>query len=134
MDFTDKRFLCRGKLLGGSSSINAMVWMVCSLPYHLIRRSLTYPTLKRAAKAEYDALETTFQNEGWNFDSLKEYFRKSQSHTVQPSEIFPDSKVLPDVHGTDGPVKVWSVSSDIVAFFQFTPLVDFAKLVVLYTR
>ncbi|GJJ13608.1 hypothetical protein Clacol_007864 [Clathrus columnatus] len=70
---------------GGSSGVNAMLWM-------------------RASKAEYDALESVFGNKGWNFDSLLPYFRKTQSHTAQPSKLFLESKVIPGVHGTEGPI------------------------------
>ncbi|GJJ13596.1 hypothetical protein Clacol_007852 [Clathrus columnatus] len=94
--------LPRGKLLSGSSAVNAMVWI-------------------RASKAEYDALESVFGNKGWDFDSLLPYFRKTQSHTAQPSELFPESKVIPGVHGTEGPVNTsqnWWHSSLIDPFVK----------------
>ncbi|GJJ12733.1 hypothetical protein Clacol_006977 [Clathrus columnatus] len=75
----------------------------------------------RASKAEYDALESVFGNQGWNFDSLLPYFRKTQSHTAQPSELFPESKVIPSVHGTEGPIHTsqnWWASSLIDPFVK----------------
>ncbi|KAF9004008.1 hypothetical protein BDQ17DRAFT_1424969 [Cyathus striatus] len=57
--------LPRGKLLGGSGIINALIWL-------------------RASKGEYDALESTFGNKGWNFETLLPYFKKSQTHTAGP--------------------------------------------------
>ncbi|KAJ3530201.1 hypothetical protein NM688_g7745 [Phlebia brevispora] len=79
--------LPRGKLLGGSGSINAMQWMT-------------------ASKEEYDALETVFGNPGWNFDSLKPYFKKTQTHSPVGSALFPGSGILHPSQGSKGPVKV----------------------------
>ncbi|KZV83135.1 alcohol oxidase [Exidia glandulosa HHB12029] len=78
--------LPRGKLFGGSSSINAATWT-------------------RAAKPEYDALESVFKNEGWNFDSLLPYFKKSHTHTPAPSKLFGDDGTPKPSHGTEGPIK-----------------------------
>ncbi|TFK31425.1 alcohol oxidase [Crucibulum laeve] len=78
----------RGKGLGGSSLINFL-------------------GLLRPSKDEFDALEE-FGNEGWNWESLLKYMKKSEkTHASGLSEN--DAKkygALPenDLHGTDGPI------------------------------
>lgn len=52
-----KVMIARGRGLGGSTLINFM-------------------THTRPAKGEYDALESTFKNQGWNWDSLLECMKK----------------------------------------------------------
>ncbi|GJJ15706.1 hypothetical protein Clacol_009984 [Clathrus columnatus] len=105
----------------------------------ILQKNLLGPTPeelgRRASKAEYDALESVFGNKGWNFDSLLPYFLKSQTHTAQPSELFSESKVIPGVHGTNGPVNTsqnWWQSTLIDPFvktleshsFKFNPNPD----------
>ncbi|KIJ49949.1 GMC oxidoreductase [Sphaerobolus stellatus SS14] len=87
--------LPRGKMLGGTSCINALLWM-------------------RASKEEYDSLSSIFSNPGWSFDELLPYFIKSQSHTPQPTPLFPNARIIEGVHGIDGPLKTsqnWYQSS-----------------------
>ncbi|NKI32710.1 GMC family oxidoreductase [Croceivirga thetidis] len=55
-----KIYLPRGKTLGGSSSTNAMAYV-------------------RGNKNDYDHW-ASFGNEGWDFESVKQYFMKSEHH------------------------------------------------------
>jgi choline dehydrogenase len=66
----------RGKVLGGSSSTNAMLWY-------------------RGNRADYDAWETAGA-EGWGYDDLLPYFRRSERRTGGD----------PAYRGLDGPMKV----------------------------
>ncbi|KIM77083.1 GMC oxidoreductase [Piloderma croceum F 1598] len=75
----------RGKLIGGCSAMNAMMWT-------------------RASKPEYDAL-VTMGNPGWSFDDLVPYFKKSQSHTPQDNKILPGTATVTAYEGLEGPVK-----------------------------
>ncbi|KAF7977585.1 hypothetical protein HWV62_3176 [Athelia sp. TMB] len=75
----------RGKLVGGSSAMNALMWA-------------------RASKAEYDAL-VELGNPGWSFDELLPYFKKSQCHTPQENNIFPGTGAISPSQGSNGPVK-----------------------------
>ncbi|KZP25967.1 GMC oxidoreductase [Athelia psychrophila] len=75
----------RGKVLGGTSAINALMWT-------------------RASKAEYDAL-VELGNPGWSFDELLPYFKRSQAHTPQENNIIPGTGTLSPSQGSYGPVK-----------------------------
>jgi choline dehydrogenase-like flavoprotein len=70
-------FMPRGKVLGGSSSINAMVYI-------------------RGNKHDYNSW-ATLGNEGWDYESLLPYFIKAENN-----KTFSES----DVHGVDGPLHV----------------------------
>ncbi|KAL4244614.1 GMC oxidoreductase family protein [Abortiporus biennis] len=76
----------RGKVLGGTSVINAM-W------------------LTRASKNEYDAL-ASLGNEGWDWDGLLPYFKKSEGLADTTSELAAKYNIHPDqnCHGTEGPL------------------------------
>ncbi len=69
-------FWPRGKVLGGSSSINAMIYI-------------------RGQVQDFDHWET-LGNPGWNFESVLPYFRKSQDQQLGESEL----------HATGGPLSV----------------------------
>lgn len=71
----------RGKVLGGCSSINGMVFM-------------------RGQPADYDAWADQ-GNEGWSFADVFPYFKKAEGH-VDRADAF---------HGQNGPVKVSTVKS-----------------------
>ncbi|KAI0690659.1 alcohol oxidase [Cerioporus squamosus] len=81
----------RGKMLGGSSGLNFIVW-------------------DRASQREYDAWEQLGAT-GWNWNSLLPYFKKSE--TVAPqlqADIFPEASQpsevnFDDFHGRSGPVQ-----------------------------
>jgi choline dehydrogenase len=69
-------YLPRGKVLGGSSSINAMVYI-------------------RGAREDYDAWRDA-GNPGWGYDELLPYFKRSEDNERGES----------DYHGTGGPLSV----------------------------
>ncbi|KDQ23219.1 hypothetical protein PLEOSDRAFT_162754 [Pleurotus ostreatus PC15] len=77
--------LPRGRLLGGCSAMNAMMWT-------------------RASRPEYNAL-AELGNNGWDFESLLPYFKKAQSHSPQEQDIFPGTGVLTPHQGERGPIK-----------------------------
>ncbi|HTV58324.1 MAG TPA: choline dehydrogenase [Verrucomicrobiae bacterium] len=66
----------RGKVVGGSSSINAMIYI-------------------RGNRADYDGWRD-LGNEGWGFDDVLPYFKKSENQANGASEF----------HGAGGPVSV----------------------------
>lgn len=69
----------RGKVLGGSSSINAMIYI-------------------RGHKADYDAW-ADLGNKGWSYDEVLPYFKKSENRSAGADEF----------HGGDGPLHVQPV-------------------------
>ncbi|HEX2795229.1 MAG TPA: GMC family oxidoreductase N-terminal domain-containing protein [Croceicoccus sp.] len=72
-----KEFWMRGKGLGGSSSVNGMIW-------------------SRGEKADYDAWERDFGSTGWNGESMTAAFRELEDHPDGPTEML----------GSGGPVHV----------------------------
>lgn len=81
----------RGKVLGGSSSINGMMYI-------------------RGHRNDYDTWRQ-MGLEGWDYDSVLPYFRRSEGHVDRQDEF----------HGTDGPWKVKGSRSDnplYRAFFE----------------
>jgi choline dehydrogenase len=78
----------RGKLLGGSSAINFLMWT-------------------HASRIDLDNWEA-LGNAGWNFDSLQPYYRKSETYNPPSDEI---TKALgtsifdPALHGNAGPIQ-----------------------------
>ncbi len=75
-------FQPRGKVMGGSSSINAMVYM-------------------RGNKWDYDNWVSQ-GNEGWGYDDILPYFKKSESNETFKDDAF---------HGNDGPLNVAELRS-----------------------
>jgi choline dehydrogenase len=77
--FADRRriFLPRGRVLGGSSSINAMVYI-------------------RGNRADYDEWRDEYGCEGWGYDDLLPYFKRSEDNERGESEY----------HGVGGPLSV----------------------------
>ncbi len=71
-----KIFIPRGKTLGGSSSINGMVYI-------------------RGHKRDYD-IWRQLGCDGWSYDDVLPYFRKLETHTERDDEF----------HGKKGPLKV----------------------------
>ena len=72
----------RGKVLGGSSSINGMMYI-------------------RGHRNDYDTWRQ-MGLEGWDYDSVLPYFKRSEGHANRQDEF----------HGGDGPWKVKSARSD----------------------
>ncbi|KAF8500891.1 alcohol oxidase [Russula emetica] len=85
----------RGKVLGGSSAINSMVW-------------------QRGSRADYDVWGTTLGNgDEWTFEELLPFFTRSENWTA-PSASAPalftltsaQKQALAEFHGSDGPVQI----------------------------
>ena len=80
--------LPRGKMLGGSSSINFMMH-------------------SHASKKDIDNWEE-LGNKGWNFETLAPYYRKSETFVPPTQDTAADlstKKIQPDFHGASGPVQ-----------------------------
>ncbi|KIK54689.1 hypothetical protein GYMLUDRAFT_249399 [Collybiopsis luxurians FD-317 M1] len=60
----------RGKLLGGSSALNLMVW-------------------NRGSSDEYNAWEQMAPGNGWNWDGLLPFFKKSEDISTVPTDPYP---------------------------------------------
>jgi choline dehydrogenase len=81
-----KLFWPRGKMLGGSSSINAMIYTRCP-------------------PSDYDAMDKLSGGHGvWNYTSLLPYFKRSETLNPFPAYAL-DVRELAE-HGTDGP---WNI-------------------------
>ncbi|KAL9628682.1 MAG: hypothetical protein Q9204_005736 [Flavoplaca sp. TL-2023a] len=76
----------RGKVLGGSSAMNFMMWC-------------------RGNKGDYDAWEK-LGNKGWDWDGLLPYFKKSETFQVPTREYQEKHQAHydQDYHGTSGPL------------------------------
>ncbi|CEJ60689.1 hypothetical protein PMG11_09253 [Penicillium brasilianum] len=78
----------RGKLLGGSSGINYMMYV-------------------RGSRQDYDDWAELVEDESWSADTMQQYMRKHQ--TLEPyDEAITDRSTMPFVgefHGTSGPVR-----------------------------
>ena len=74
-------FWPRGKVLGGSSSINAMIYI-------------------RGHRADYDAW-AQLGNRGWGYDDVLPYFRKAERNET----------IAGPLHGSDGPLNVAELRS-----------------------
>lgn len=70
-------FWPRGKVLGGSSGVNGMIWV-------------------HGDPMEYDSWRDAFAAQGWGFDDLKPLFKKIESYSMGSS----------DARGQSGPVTV----------------------------
>jgi choline dehydrogenase len=75
-------FQPRGKTLGGSSAVNAMIYA-------------------RGHRSDFDAW-AALGNPGWGYDDVLPFFKKSEH-----SEVHPDSPF----HGTDGPLNITKLGS-----------------------
>jgi choline dehydrogenase len=77
--FADRRriFLPRGKVLGGSSSINAMVYI-------------------RGNRADYDEWRDAYRCDGWGYDDLLPYFKRAEDN----------ERGADAYHGVGGPLSV----------------------------
>lgn len=75
--------LPRGKVLGGSSTINGCVWL-------------------RGSELDYDGWEAA-GNADWGFDDLLPAFKRAEDDPMAASN---------DLHGDDGPIPVWRTPDD----------------------
>ncbi|TWX67953.1 choline dehydrogenase [Colwellia demingiae] len=82
----DPLFVPRGRGLGGSSATNAMLYI-------------------RGQKQDYDHW-AELGNDGWSFDDILPYFKKSETNSRGESEL----------HGGDGPLQV----TDRPAFYEIS--------------
>lgn len=78
----------RGKVLGGSSAINYLMYV-------------------RGSRADYDAWEV-LGNKGWNWEGLKPYFKKHQT-LDPPEQEHANPQFMPNAgkseyHGENGPI------------------------------
>ncbi|KAG8158571.1 hypothetical protein KVR01_011693 [Diaporthe batatas] len=80
--------IAQGKLIGGGSSINAMVY-------------------DRGRAADYDSWADIIGSEGWNAASLLPYFKKAETFTPPPEEQAKEFKITynPECHGFEGPIQ-----------------------------
>ncbi|TPX33922.1 hypothetical protein SmJEL517_g03364 [Synchytrium microbalum] len=71
----------RGKVLGGSGSINAMIYARCS-------------------PEDFNEWERDFGLIGWGWSNMQEYYKKFESYEISKKEIDADE------HGYEGPVQI----------------------------
>lgn len=84
--------VCSGRVLGGGSSINAMVYT-------------------RAAASDYDDWEKNYGNKGWASKDLIPLVNKAETYQPQVND--------PSVHGKSGPIKVSIAASQVTIAEQF---------------
>lgn len=77
----------RGKVLGGSSAMNGM--------YHI-----------RPSKVEVDAWSSLIGSDKWNWDSMFETMKESETFTPPSSDIQTEARIqyVSSSRGTNGPV------------------------------
>ena len=85
-----KGYQPRGKCLGGSSSINAMIYI-------------------RGHKNDYDQWAVQ-GNTGWSYDEVLPYFIRSENN----------NRIRNEFHGNDGPLSVTDVQSDNIFHQRYT--------------
>ncbi|KAG6889602.1 hypothetical protein C0995_016128 [Termitomyces sp. Mi166 len=73
----------RGHILGGSSSINFMIYT-------------------RSASEDYDRWANVTSDQGWSWNSLEPYFKKTERLTPPADNHTTQGQLDPSVHGTDG--------------------------------
>ncbi|UXU89876.1 GMC family oxidoreductase [Burkholderia sp. S-53] len=82
----DRKLYCpRGKVVGGSGSINAMVYV-------------------RGQRSDYDDWAAA-GNPGWAYDDVLPYFRKLETHAAGATD--------PQHHGSTGPIHITSMKADV---------------------
>ncbi|WP_455731416.1 GMC family oxidoreductase, partial [Burkholderia stabilis] len=82
----ERKLYCpRGKVIGGSGSINAMVYV-------------------RGQRSDYDDWAAA-GNPGWAYDDVLPYFRKLETHAAGATD--------PQHHGATGPIHITSMKADV---------------------
>jgi len=82
----DRKLYCpRGKVVGGSGSINAMVYV-------------------RGQRGDYDDWANA-GNPGWAYDDMLPSFRKLETHAAGATD--------PRHHGSTGPIHITSMKADV---------------------
>ena len=92
----------RGKVLGGSSAINAMIYI-------------------RGQAADYN-LWAQRGNPGWSYEDVLPYFKKAEHSDANADSSWrgTNDRLLSDYHGTGGPLNVSDVRSSYPILDQFT--------------
>ena len=86
-----KMFWPRGKVVGGSGSLNAQLYV-------------------RGHRRDYDDWRDRYGCEGWGYDDVLPYFKRSENQTRASAD--------PEFHGTDGP---WNVEDRFEDLTVLTP-------------
>ncbi|OQE13541.1 hypothetical protein PENFLA_c046G06209 [Penicillium flavigenum] len=95
-----KQIIRAGKAIGGTSTINGN-WPNPARPVETVWMSYT-----RAQKVQIDAWEQV-GNEGWNWDNLFSYYKKSEKFQVPtPEQVARGADYYIAYHGERGPLKV----------------------------
>ena len=92
----------RGKVLGGSSAINAMLYV-------------------RGQAADYN-MWAQRGNPGWGYEDVLPYFKKAEHADANHTSIWrgPDEQLSAEFHGTGGPLNVSDIRSTYPILDQFT--------------
>ena len=92
----------RGKVLGGSSAINAMLYI-------------------RGQAADYNSWAQR-GNPGWSYEEVLPYFKKAEHADANTDSVWrrTNERLLPDYHGTGGPLNVSDIRSSYPILDQFT--------------
>ncbi len=77
-----KLYCPRGKVMGGSSSVNGMIFV-------------------RGNRGDFDRWSSEYGLSGWDYESCLPYFRKSETALG-----LPEASLDPNFRGSDGPLKV----------------------------
>ncbi|TEB26253.1 alcohol oxidase [Coprinellus micaceus] len=77
----------RGRILGGSTSINGM-------------------TYTRGPASDWDRLASYLGDSSWAWSNIERYFRGNEAFHPPPGGPFTPARFTPSVHGTSGPIGV----------------------------
>ncbi|KIK65201.1 hypothetical protein GYMLUDRAFT_220474 [Collybiopsis luxurians FD-317 M1] len=77
----------RGRLLGGSSSINFMAWT-------------------RGSMSDYNRIASVTEDDGWSWNSLVPFWKKAESVTAPADHHNTTGQFDPSVHGFNGPLQI----------------------------
>lgn len=95
-----------GKVLGGSTAINGMLCQLASPRIVANHTSTTGMSFTRAEASQIDAWEK-IGNEGWNWDTLWQYYLKSEQYQPPgPEQVHGGAAYDASFHGDEGNLKV----------------------------